>query len=308
MIKQAVTTAVILLLAVQARASEKRFELAVKGCGDLKRQELTRLLTIETADIIKKQPGVRVLEFIVECQPDRMRIVIHNPQTGREVERFIPLVRPDQPGGERIVALAASQLLVNEWLELFSTAPEKGPEAYAPPVVVTKKRNLSASAHLAVSMRDLSTPYLLYGARLRFGLELEEYLVIFADLSFDAGRAERKLGSVEALLTGLGLGANLNFLQSDPFVFGVALIFSGRYVRLSGSPGMETATSSASDGMVGEALLTIGPGFSFSGVRIGLDLGGGFTFPGVKGKVAGEADVTLSGPWILAALTVETCF
>ncbi len=305
---KSITCAAILLLLCGRAPAAQRFELVVRGCGDLEHQELTRLLTIETADIIKKQPGASGLEFIVECRPDRMRIVIRNPQTGRQVERFIPLVRPDQPGGERIVALAASQLLVNEWLELFSTAPKKEPEAYAPPVVVTKKRDLSASAHPVLSMRDLSTPFFLYGARLRFGLALEEYLVLFADLSFDAGRAERRIGSVDALLAGMGLGVNLSFLQSDPFVLGASLVFSGRYVRLSGSPGMETTISSASDGMVGEALLTIGPGFSFSGVRIGLDLGGGFTFPGVTGKVAGEADVTLSGPWILAALTVETCF
>lgn len=308
MIAKSIAGAVILLFLCGQAPAAQRFELIVRGCGDLKHQELTRLLTIETADIIKKQPGVRGLKFLVECRPNQMRIVIHNPETNRQVERFIPLVRPDQSGGERIVALAASQLLVNEWLELFSTAPPKGPEAYALPVVIEKSRSLSASAHLALSMRDLSTPFLLYGARLRFGLALEENLILFADLSFDAGRAERNIGGVDALMAGLGMGVSWAFIKSGPFVLGATLVFSGRYLRLSGSPDQATAISSDSDGMVGEAVLTIGPGLRFKSVRIGLDLGGGFTFPGVKGKVVEEDDVTLSGPWLLVAITVETCF
>jgi hypothetical protein len=316
----------VTLAGTSAHAADEGVEVKVRDCRKLRVSEVKRLFFIEIADFLVGQPHQEPLRVLVRCLSDRIHIQIHEPVTKKKFERFIPPVRPNRPGRERIIALAASQLFIATWLELFpppstwkrKKEPERPPEKPSKPEpepllvpTVTAKAEPSrwfVSAQAGVSMRHLDKPLVLYGAAVRLGFSPLPDWRFHLEASCEAGRAERRVGRVDALMTGVGLGATRTFLRSESFSFDVTVDLAVRYARLSGEPTVESIVGDVSDGVVLEAGLALGPGLHVGGVRLGLNLEAGWAYPDVTGLVEGEPSVHLSGAWASISVGAELVF
>jgi hypothetical protein len=150
-------------------------------------------------------------------------------------------------------------------------------------------RSLTADDAAVIGFRGAVRPLVVVGERTR----------LFLDLSYERGSASRISGSVAYAFAGVAAGVGYRFWKSARA--GVALDGGASAgvarVDLSGEPASRATTiGSAVDGLVGQAGLGFGPTFSFGGlVRVGAELDLGLTFPHIRGRVARDGDLNLSG-------------
>lgn len=123
-------------------AAASPVEVLLDGCPAMTSGEVERVLRLELASVAEI-PGSRALLVArVACRSEEVEIRLHDPVTAKEVARRIPALTADEEGGERVVALAISQLFVASWMELLRP-PEERPEPAAgvSPEVVSAARS-----------------------------------------------------------------------------------------------------------------------------------------------------------------------
>lgn len=294
-----------------ARAPRRLALTLALECPGLRPRELAHQLAMETADL--PEPQLARLVLMVQCREQETRLVLTNPDTRRQVERLLPVTEAARPGAEREVALTASRLLVNSWLELFTDAPPDVEPPEPPPprtlyVEVEKSRDLALAAHAAVTVRDLPSPLLLYGGGLRLGIGLAERLRLVVELDVGSGAATRQAGRVNAFLARAGGGVGYLVVTAGAFALDAALLVSAEYGRLEGVAAGGPYTGASASGFAADVSATVAPGLRFGVFSAWLAVCAGYAFPAMEGGVAGEAPVRLSGPWVAAALRAEVAF
>lgn len=131
-------------------------EVQLEGCESLSSAEVERVLRLELASVTE-QPGSGALLVVrVTCGPDKVSIRLHDPVTAKEVAREIPAPTAEESGGERVVALAISQLFIASWMELLR-APDERPEP-EPGVSEEVVRAAKAEAREVVPPSDGTAP------------------------------------------------------------------------------------------------------------------------------------------------------
>ena len=115
-----VTLAAWLVAAAPApEAAPSRVVVQAEGCEGLAPEEVGRVLDLELSMVTTEIRSGPPLEVGLACAGERLTITVLDPLTRKRLERDVPAPAPE-PGRERVVALAVSQLFAASWLELLS--------------------------------------------------------------------------------------------------------------------------------------------------------------------------------------------
>ena len=94
--------------------------LTLEHCDNLALEEVERILLIELGSKRAEEGSVLVTEVTIECGTNRNIITVQDPITRKVLRRAIRLESTEAEGHARLLALAASELLLASWAELES--------------------------------------------------------------------------------------------------------------------------------------------------------------------------------------------
>lgn len=293
-------------------------EVSTTTCPSLDTPEIQRLVELELAAVTQAIREGPPLAVSLVCDPHTLRIVVVDPLTDKRLERTLPAV-DDEPGQERVIALAIGQLFAASWLELLLADPEEaddpapdGPDPEPDDRAATEAAQRLAKDRIAVSTAPPLGFELLAGAGIRaralesdpliaghFDVEARGWLRpsvgLVGRVGFDYGQARRSVGRVTGL--GLMVGGGLGWRwRARPAVgLGGAVVLSGGFARVQGRPSRAGTLASQTSSGTGEAVVSIGPRFFAKRLRIDLDVEVGGALRPPVGLVQGEAPVSMGG-------------
>jgi hypothetical protein len=318
----AVTAAAAWLLAIApAEAPTSRVVVRAEGCEGLVPDEVGRVLDLELSMVTTEIRSGPPLEVGLRCAGERLTITVLDPLTRKRLERDVPAPAPE-PGRERVVALAVSQLFAASWLELLSTdpPPPPPPDDPAPPSEPTA---IEAARRVAEATTETSTETepprrpaleLLVGAGAR-GRALEsdgrmaaargELLLrawlrpsvgLVALAGWDFGQSTRRLGQVRGHALTAGGGLAWSVRPGTVGLGGHVLVVAG-WARVRGLPREPGVPSGANAGFTAEASAGLGPRVRYGRLRFDLDAELGTMLRSPTGLVADGPPMTMGGLW-----------
>ena len=306
-----------------ARAETGALSIDAAACPTVDAAEIERRVQLELADVARAQEGAPPLRVAFACDGPpagarEVTVTISDPVTDKRVERRVPM--PPPADRERVLALVTSQLFVTSWLELLThPAPEARPEPRTPPspqlverardTATTKSELAPSRAELGVGavldLRSvLASPVRLGGAFVRPSLRLGAQTRIELTGAFAVGQASRARGVVDATLASFGAGLGWRSSPSAPLTFDAHALAALAYARAVGNATSDGATDASAHGFFVDLSVAAGPSLRLGSTYISLELAGGIAVPRLRATVAGEPDVTLSGPWLGARLSI----
>lgn len=289
-----------------------------EGCEGLLPDEVGRVLDLELSMVTTEIRSGPPLEVELRCAGERLTIGVLDPLTRKRLERDVPAPAPE-PGRERVVALAVSQLFAASWLELLSTTPPPPPPPDEPapppePTAIEAARRVAeqSTAPEPAPPRELE---LLVGAGAR-GRALEtdgrmaaahtELLLrgwlrprvgLFALVGWDVGQSTRRLGRVRGHAITAGGGLAWSVRPGATVGLGGHVLVAGGWARVRGLPREPGVPAGVSSGLTAEASAGLGPRVRYGRLRFDLDaeLGGMLRAP--VGLVADGPAMTMGGLW-----------
>src|SRR5688572_22292101 len=100
------------------------------GCADLDVAEFERLLRIELAVVAGRVERARAPIVRITCEAGTLRVLARDATAKRTLTQSLTIPKTREPGRERALALAASQLLLSSWLEIVLES-ERAPKPAA---------------------------------------------------------------------------------------------------------------------------------------------------------------------------------
>lgn len=278
------------------------------GCTGLDVAETERLLRIELTILAARAERVRAPVVHVTCSGSRITVRVFDAVAQRTIEETLPAPKPTQPGRERVIALAASQLFLSSWLEVVlqdkpaPKPPPAPPPARKPAPTAPREVPREAAPHWDLSMRGalrayhLQAPSLGLGPALELGMHTGALrLAVYG--SADRARAER--GGGEVVLTLLGGGISAAFeSRNRPLRWMLGGRADARALRAEGRAdpplrGQVARGSAFTAAVFGGPLLLLGSSWA-----LGADVCAGALLPEVVAHVSGADSVSLSGPFV----------
>lgn len=292
-------------------------------CVGLVSAEVGRLLDIELSTVITEIRSGPPLEVVLRCDPTRMTIEVVDPLTRKRLARDIPVPAPE-PGRERVVALAISQLFAASWLELLTTTetpPPPADEQADPPDeqaveaarrVAERSTGSNAEPDRRRTQRDLE---LLLGggprgralesqgplAGVHFEALLRGWLTpaigLVGLVGTDFAQSTRRLGQVRgvSLTAGGGLAWGV---RPGPIGVGGHFVVSGGWARVRGIPRESGVPAGTNAGFTGEVSLGVGPRVRYGRLRFDIDAEAGSMLRPPVGLVEGGPPMTMGGLWV----------
>ncbi|HWB77923.1 MAG TPA: hypothetical protein VG755_23325 [Nannocystaceae bacterium] len=314
----------LLLAHAEPAASEAQIEVAARDCGMLDAVEVTRLLRIELLAVTQEIRSGPPLEVELRCASPTMTIAVSDPLTGKRLARDVPLPA-DEPGRERVVALAIAQLFAASWLELLLPSepappasdpvpPKLAPEPAAVAAARTDARKRVRPRSLAVAFGGVvrgraleRTPTLTGGGE----IDLRGWFgdaAIVVRVGLEAGSARRPQGNVRALAVIGSVGAAGRVHVGERWDLGGLVLVGGGFARLRGDPSQPGVEAGGIVGGTGQLMVGGGPRLRLGRIALELDaeIGGMLRTP--QGQVADQRTVTLGGLFVGGALrlAIET--
>jgi hypothetical protein len=299
-----------------AWASNPGIDVVMTDCPEVQIPEVDRVLDLELSSVSSHWHGNDNLRAELTCEPSRLSILVVDPMTGKRLSRTVPMDWKS-PDRDRTVALLVSQLFLTSWSELLM-ARDAARELAPPPVTPEVERAAADMARSSIKpdatqwaisiavgprLRDLPDPAVSGAGLLRPSLSLGRAVVVFFDVGYERGEAERTTGAVVFSLASVSLGAG--WRRSFGALGLTANLRAGAaYVDLQGDPS-GTALGASTSGTVAEAALELGPTLALGRARLGLLASAGATVPRVTAHVVGDRDVDLEGPWFGASLVAS---
>jgi len=302
--REVAASCALLALVTVAPARGEVLSVTQESCGELDVAEVQRILGLELSTLAART-RVPALDVELVCAGPRVRIVLREPQTSKQVEREIPAPSPLDRDRERVIALAASQLVVTSWLEAPANARADSPTPRSPPPPAdggTGPRPQSTSmgpvldVHAGVRARHFSTAVWLARTGLDAGYGFSRRVTLFVDLAIERGVAERRSGDVVVTSFFGGGGASLRIADLGAVMIDERVTVGASYGRLDGRPRAGFGAASA-DGLACDLGLGLGPTLRFGALRLGIEANAGASVPGPVGRVVGEAPVAVNGAW-----------
>lgn len=294
-------------------------EVVEVGCGALEADEIARLLALELDDVVPQMRSGPPLRIELTCEAPLLAIAIVDPITDKRMARDVPLPL-EEPGRERVIALAIAQLFEASWLELLLPTPP--PEQTvtrepAPPPAAIEAARSSAAAVVRRPSRSLAllvagtihgralerAPTLAGGGELDvrpwFGAA-----ALVVRLGFDAAQFRRDLGTIRGWLLTLGLGVAGRVRISPRWHLAGAAVISGGLGRLRGVASRPDVPTGAITAPTGQLAVDLGPQLRLGTTVLALEAEIGGTLRAPEGLVTDGEPVSLGGLWAGAALRV----
>lgn len=314
------------LLATTLTAPPQRVEVDVSGCTGLAAPEVARLLDIELSTVtaeIRSGPPLRVE---LSCSGSRMTITVLDPLTRKRLSRDIPAPAAE-PGRERVVALAVSQLFAASWLELLTAEPPPPPPPDAPepepePEAVSAAREaakatVEAEPEPTAAQRELE---LLVGIGPR-GRGLEQpgrwasshtelrlrgwttpSLGWLVTVGWDFSQGTRSGGRVRGQAATLGGGFCWGYRPGRVGVGGHVSL-AAAFAQVRGLASGDEFVGARRRGPTGEAVLGVGPRIRYGRLRFDIDAEVGGMLRSPVGLVDGGPAVSMGG--VFAGLSLR---
>ncbi|MDJ0765447.1 MAG: hypothetical protein QNJ97_20875 [Myxococcota bacterium] len=288
-----------LMVTGQKLRADQMLVVIANQCEGLDEREVSRLLSIEL-DMAKKQWPLPQLSIELSCTVDHLRIIADDPLTRKRLTRSIPLPYLAQPGAEREIALASSQLFVASWLELLIPKQDAQLDREADPAVVKEaKRSASQAIGRKTGYGQIA---LLGSARFRPIESFYPYLYIavqgagwtserfgvFGYVTMETSTRNQEIGQVKAFAGLVGVGVVWRQLAFKHFSLDSSLVGAAGYAYLKGEPKDQAVKTDGVGGVTGEITLSVTPLLWFDRVGVGLSIQAGFMTENPIGSVRGD--------------------
>ena len=123
----------LLVWARPASAEPPPVSLALEHCPHLKTAEIERIFSAELGSPATIPGDPSVTEVTIVCEDTRVVVRVKDPLSRKTVQRSFDTKTFDAKATPRLVALAASELVLASWAELYSNpTPSVQPEGPAP--------------------------------------------------------------------------------------------------------------------------------------------------------------------------------
>jgi hypothetical protein len=317
----ALLSAGVLVSATPALA-QRQLAIHLAGCGSLAADRISQQLRLERGEVLRQLGTGQLLRVAIVCGPRETMIEISDPLTEKRVGRSIPT-----PGAkadpERVLAIAASQLMLASWLELLTetgagAAPGKARGGQAAgaarkmAVVAARsavpRRRLGVGVSAGGVVRDLSQPVWLWNARLLGRVSLVRSLELLVGVGVEQGSAERISGTVSALLLDFWVGVAYRWELWRGLTLEAAVAASLLHARFEGHPASESFAGTSAQALAAQGMAELGLWWQVSRFRFGLALQVGGTAPRTSAEVIGERPVKLHGLWLGSSAGIELLF
>ena len=234
--------------------------LELDRCDELNEVELRRIVAAELGAAPSDAGGPEVTRVTVRCSGPRVAIAVGDPLSRKAVQRSFDLGLADPRARARLVAIAATELVLASWAELRSNPhPHVEPEGERPSEGTTRAaRALVAERYeryepKAVRWYDAETPgdrmlrvmavasarafFLhpgtLWGGGVRVGEERFRFVSWAADLAVESGNV-RSADTVFHVQTASGGGWLMAYLRGAPIT---ARVGAGLRLGVAGASG-----------------------------------------------------------------------
>lgn len=125
----------MLLLAAPARAAAPRVRLTIDECERLDEPSVQRIFAADLGASVTTEYGPDVTEVSIDCEGPRVVIRVRDPISRKTVRRAFDSTSFGDRGESRLIAIAASELVLASWAELTSNpTPTVEPEGPKPSV------------------------------------------------------------------------------------------------------------------------------------------------------------------------------
>lgn len=322
MIAAAMVAGALLATAPAAAAPPSRVMVRAEGCEGLLPDEVGRVLDLELSMVTTEIRSGPPLEVELRCAGERLTILVLDPLTRKRLERDVPAPAPE-PGRERVVALAVSQLFAASWLELLSTTPPPPPPsdepapASAPTAIEAARRMAERSTkpapepepapprelELLVGVgargRALESEGRMAAARTELVLRgwLRPRVGLVALVGWDFGQSTRRLGQVRGHAITAGGGLAWSARPGATVGLGGHVLVAGGWARVRGLPREPGVPSGSNAGLTAEVSAGLGPRVRYGRLRFDLDAELGTMLRAPLGLVADGPPMTMGGPW-----------
>ena len=119
--------------APKASAEPPPVSLALERCPHLSTAEVERIFSAELGSPATIPGDPNVTEVTIVCEGDRVLVRVMDPLSRKTVQRSFDTKTFDKKATPRLVALAASELVLASWAELYSNpTPSVQPVGPAP--------------------------------------------------------------------------------------------------------------------------------------------------------------------------------
>jgi hypothetical protein len=151
------TVGTVLALATPAWAAGPRVRLTIDECDRLDEPSVQRIFAADLGASVTAEYGPDVTEVSIECQGPRVIVRVRDPISRKNLRRSFDSTAFGNRGESRLIAIAASELVLASWAELRSNPnPVVEPEGPKPSVEAVTTARASVRAHTKPT--EIATP------------------------------------------------------------------------------------------------------------------------------------------------------
>jgi hypothetical protein len=297
-------------LANGARAEQLGVAIALHDCDALDAAEVERILRLELATTPLPDAPVPALD--VTCETSNVTLSLNDAVASFRSERRIPAPDYAKPGAERTIAIAASQVVFS-WLTLHGAQERPEPQRSAPAPPKPQPRPLTRSVQVpepeprpvlelalygGPRVRDVEQRLFLGRAGVQASVGISDGWLFIAGAAFEAGHANRAVGTVHARAGFLGAGVGAYWLNSSSFRLQLSAMAYGVYAEFAGQPRDASTSGDTARAFAADVELTFAPVLQLRTLQVVPALQVGSLLGRAAGLVEGGAPVAMEGPWL----------
>jgi hypothetical protein len=314
-----------------AAAPKLAVSLQVNDCPFLRSDEVGRLtaLELDAPVVTAAAAGEQVTRVEVACVDSRIEVAVFDSLTGKQMTRTLALAAADRSIVARLVAIAASELVITSWVELTlprASVPSVGGPAPSPELRrEAQERVYRHLPHrggrgyvllLASAVGPFAGIGLSWGGGLRLGWtaggapapDVETRLVwrLGTDLDLGAARTDvgSALGTAHVSIWSTAIRASARLYRGRAWLDAGAGVRVG-LARIEGVPFDATATrGGAVVGTWGGPLAYLGVGLRIWRLVLATGIEAGAVLREVSGLVDDGTPVSVSGRWFSGTIGI----
>lgn len=145
----------LLVSVARAALAQPPVHLDIVHCDTLDQQEVARIFAAELGASLNAGQLPETTRVVVECGHDRAVLKVKDPVTRKGVSRAVELQKNAPETHARLVAIAATELVLASWAELeFNPEPRVPPAGQKPPPEVAEAARQTVTVHNAGPMGE----------------------------------------------------------------------------------------------------------------------------------------------------------
>jgi hypothetical protein len=283
--------------AVAAAGDDPSIPVEVRQCGNLDASRIRALFELELGEEVE---GLGSQSLTVTCAPSEIRLKVESSRMGW-IERVLktPLAR-EEP--ERIVALAAAQLVLAAWVEAPRHRPvPEAPRPFAPPqpeALAPSTGSNTLDMEVDAGLRARSLDRVAIGPAFGLaGIGWRGHWGALVGASTDRVTESRALGGVELMVTELELAGSWRSSVDRPFSFELSLGPALALVNLRGIDPVASVRAGAVTAATMDAKARAALRYRRGWLSLRAAIDGGYLFSGAEGTISADKTILARGPW-----------